>query len=456
VVVTPASVKFNWVDEIKACMPAGERGPNVYVIDGNSRKRANTFTDIQNAWDNLMRLVVIINYDLLLRLSENQLGMLRSLVREQACICDESHYLKNSDAERTKLVKEYLMPREGGASIRLLLSGTPIRNHVIDVYSQVELVRPGTWSSETDFKQRHMVYAPVRLHGGKERMLPQGAKNMPALNRALKQCLVRRKKENVLDLPPKILTYPKIPLEGELRTVYRAMRDYARLELDKLIASEGPVSIFAPQARSGVHAALRCEQIAQGFVGGVPEPLMNRLSKHLIKYAEKIPGRPKELMFPTHPKVTWLMENVKTLLDTGHSAVIYSRFLGPMFWLNHNPYPLAVMLHGGMSAEAKNNVIKAFRETPGSVMLCQVSIAEGFNLTECQDVIFWGRDWSPSVNHQAEDRCHRIGTKGTVNIQVPIVLGTIEEYVHKKLAAKDANAQQALASVTLQELRDAL
>jgi SNF2 family DNA or RNA helicase len=77
-------------------------------------------------------------------------------------------------------------------------------------------------------------------------------------------------------------------------------------------------------------------------------------------------------------------------------------------------------------------------------------------LTASQDVIFYGRDWSPAVNSQAADRCHRIGQTGTVNVQIPIVAGTFETYLHKKLAAKETDAEQALRSVTVGELRQAL
>jgi SNF2 family DNA or RNA helicase len=71
-------------------------------------------------------------------------------------------------------------------------------------------------------------------------------------------------------------------------------------------------------------------------------------------------------------------------------------------------------------------------------------------------VLFYGRDWSPAINAQAEDRCHRIGQKGTVNIQTPIVRGTVEVAIDRKLRAKDADAQQALRSMTVHELMEAL
>ena len=65
-------------------------------------------------------------------------------------------------------------------------------------------------------------------------------------------------------------------------------------------------------------------------------------------------------------------------------------------------------------------------------------------------------DWSPAINSQAADRLHRIGQKGTVNVQVPIVNGTFEKFLHKKLQAKEADAEMALRHITIEELRTAL
>jgi SNF2 family DNA or RNA helicase len=104
-------------------------------------------------------------------------------------------------------------------------------------------------------------------------------------------------------------------------------------------------------------------------------------------------------------------------------------------------------LIGGITAQAKTEQIDGFRDKAFDVMLCQVKIAEGFNLTRSQDVIFYGRDWSPAINAQAEDRCHRMGQTGTVQYQIPVVTNTIERLIHNRLATKDADAQQALRTL---------
>ncbi len=130
-----------------------------------------------------------------------------------------------------------------------------------------------------------------------------------------------------------------------------------------------------------------------------------------------------------------------------------------MFWLAKHFDELGkqcMVLHGGLSSKAKDQTITSFQDGDFDMLLMQVKMAEGFNLPASQDIVFLGRDWSPAINSQAEDRLHRIGQKGTVNVQVPIVRGTFERYLHKKLAAKDADAQQSLKNTTLAELMENL
>lgn len=454
-VLCPASVKFNWRNEIKETL-----GLPAFVIDGTPKRRADIFADLLHASlvTSTKPLCAIINYDLLITLSDAHVRQLASFTHNQVLICDESHYLKSRQAARTKFVMEHLAPAKNGARIRLLLTGTPVRNMVDDLWSQIQIVRPGTWTSYWDFAKRHLEMRSVDF-GGRGRPVEKvvGTKDVNGLNAVVNTLQIRRIKEDVLDLPPKMHTYPELELVGEHKRIYKAMKNLAVLALSELSDDD---TIFAPQARSGILAALRCEQIAQGFCGGVPEPLVEELGKVLGKKAEPIPGRPKEIIFPDSPKIVWILENLDTLFKTGKRPVVFSRFNAPLFWLRkHITEKMArhvKMLHGGATSKDKAEIIESFQNGEYNCLLIQVKMAEGFNLHISQDCIFLGRDWSPAVNHQAEGRLHRIGQKGTVNIQIPIVRGTIETMIHRRLMAKDADAAQALKTVTIKELREAL
>jgi SNF2 family DNA or RNA helicase len=199
---------------------------------------------------------------------------------------------------------------------------------------------------------------------------------------------------------------------------------------------------------------MRLEQLAQGVMGGIPEPVMQRVSGLLTKRGQKIEGRPAEIMLPNHPKIVWILETLKTLLQTGQRPTIFCRFNGPLFWLHQHPDLETIALHGGV--RDKHGAVKDFQDGKADIMLVQVKMAEGFNLTRSQDAIFLGRDWSPAQNRQAEDRLHRIGQRGTVNIQIPILRGTVDMLLHDRLVLKEDSARTVLANLTVGELKELL
>ena len=175
----------------------------------------------------------------------------------------------------------------------------------------------------------------------------------------------------------------------------------------------------------------------------------------LLKYAEKIEGRPGHLIFPQSTKLAWLMETIESIIIQGGQPVIFSRFNTPLFWLV-DKFHDCEMLHGGVPNKRRDEIINDFQDHKVRVLFVQIKLAEGWNATASQDAIFYGRDWSPAVNSQAVDRLHRIGQKGTVNVQIPIVRATFETTLHKKLVAKAADAAVSLADMTIKELRAAL
>ena len=465
-IVCPKTVKRNWLREIDATL----KEVQTFVVDGTPKQRADTFSVMRHRlekstkegddWAFGERAAVIINYDLLHSLPDQHAQILKDWVAKQFLILDESHYVKSKKARRTKFVFEYLAPSKGGATARLCLSGTPVRNTLEDLWSQVQIVRPGIWSSFHQFDKFHLIRSNMEIEvGTKKDGSPQKkiiskvrrSKNTEQLNAVINTLQVRRKKEDVLDLPPKIFTYTEFDLDLQTTKIYRAMKEFALMELADL-GDDTP--IFAPQAKSALEVTLRLEQIAQGFLGGIPERYLEQVTP-LLKNAVKIEGRPGQLIFPKSAKLEWLRETIDSVILQGGRPVVFSRFNTPLFWLV-DQWEDAAMMHGGLSTTQRDDILEKFQRNGISVLFCQVKIAEGWNATASQDCIFYGRDWSPAVNAQAADRLHRIGQTGTVNVQVPIVLKTFETFLHKRLAAKDADAQQALKQITIGELRKAL
>lgn len=453
-VICPVAVKWNWEREIGATLD----GWSTIVVDGTPNKRADqlaehTFRDQSEVVD---RHALILNYDQLTGMGDHALGILSGLVERGAfVILDESHYIKSMDAERTKVVRQHIVAH---AKHLLLLSGTPMRNFASDLYPQVTAVQPGTWTDYKDFLDRH-VQMRIIPRGRYRVSVPARNKRMAELNAVVSTVQVRRTKEVCEQMPEVMRTSPEIVLDATMRQVYAAMKTHARYEIDALIQDHGKDAlIWEPTVRTGATTAMmRCEQVAQGFVGGIPEPLMERLSKVVTARAEKIVGRPGELVFPLAAKVVWLLEAIEAIKAQGGRPVVMSRFNGPMHWLKGKLAHLKVgFLHGGLAPADKDRTIAEFQAGETEVFLCQVRMAEGFNLTASSDLLFFGRDWSPAVNSQAEARLARIGQKGTVNVQVPIVRETVEVYLDKKLNMKQTDAESALATATLGELLNAL
>jgi SNF2 family DNA or RNA helicase len=204
-------------------------------------------------------------------------------------------------------------------------------------------------------------------------------------------------------------------------------------------------------ARSAVEAAMRCEQLAQGFLTGIPDLYYQRVAPLLTNHAEKVDGYPGAFAFPGSPKLQWLQNTLEEL--QGKPLVVFSRFNAPLIWLAKR-YTESGLLIGATSALQRSDLIESFQSGKITRLFCQVKIAEGFSLTAARDVVFLGRDWSAAMNSQAEDRCHRIGQKGTVNIQIPLVINSVERLIDRKLKIKASDAEQAL--VTIRDLMEEL
>jgi SWI/SNF-related matrix-associated actin-dependent regulator 1 of chromatin subfamily A len=439
-VVCPASVKFNWEDEVNITL-GEDPWLRTMVIHGSRPTRAN---QLSRLGPNIC--IAIINYDLLSYLEPTQRTRLQVWIEGGFLILDESHYIKDRNAARSRHARTF-KPKQC-----LLLSGTPVRNTVVDLYNQVEAVAPKTWNSFRDFQRRYCVFRPLTINQGR-RTIQQfaGVQNEKELNAVMHTVQIRRKKEDVLNLPEKTHTFPKLTLDDSTRRIYRAMKDWGLVQLEEL---DPDLNIFNPRAGSAIEVFMRLEQIAQGCIGGIPDPVMSQIATWIGKNGSKIEGRGNEIMLPKSAKVLWLLETIKTLIQTDHRPVIFCRFNATLFWLHQNLEWDSLALHG--QVKDKHGVIKDFQEGKAPILLCQVKMAEGFNLTRSQDCIFLGRDWSPAQNRQAEDRLHRIGQRGTVNIQVPVVRGTIDMVLHDRLQTKEDSARVVLAKLTVGELKELL
>jgi SNF2 family DNA or RNA helicase len=364
VVICPASLKLNWERETRRWLP--HREVSVVTGTGATPKLAE---------------ITILNYDIV-----HAHRARLSLARPKALVLDESHYVKNPRARRTKAVRRLAEGLPDGA-LRLALTGTPVMNHPDELIAQLRVLgRLEEFGSGARFSRRFQgVGAEERIHWHLRRT-----------------CFVRRVKADVLpQLPRKRQVVVPVALENE--------REYRLAEQDVIAwLREQPLDLSELDRR--VAAALRAERLAQ----------LNAL--------KRLAARGK-----LGPALAWiddfLASDEPLVVFAGHREVqdlVLERFPG------------AAHLLGRDSAQAREAAVRAFQEPGGpQLIVCSTRVgAQGITLTRASNVAFLDLEWTPAIHDQAEDRCHRIGQEDAVTAWYLLAAETIDETMIELIAKK--------------------
>ncbi len=363
-VVCPASLKLNWERETRKWLP--ERSVSVITGTGATPKLAD---------------ITILNYDIV-----HAHRARLSLAKPRALVLDESHYVKNPRARRTKAVRRLAEGLPDGA-LRLALTGTPVMNHPDELIAQLRVLgRLDEFGSGARFSRRFQgVGAEERIHWHLRRT-----------------CFVRRLKADVLpQLPRKRQVVVPVALENE--------REYRLAEQDVIAwLREQPLDLSELDRR--VAAALRAERLAQ----------LNAL--------KRLAARGK-----LGPALAWiddfLASDEPLVVFCGHREVqdlVIERF------------PDAAHLLGRDSQPAREAAVRAFQEEGGpQLIVCSTRVgAQGITLTRASNVAFLDLEWTPAIHDQAEDRCHRIGQEDAVTAWYLLAAETIDETMIELIAKK--------------------
>lgn len=351
VIVVPSSVKLNWRAELKRWLPRKQRN-KVYILNGR-KPVALPPTGI-----------FILNYDIV----KYWLSALRK-VRPQVVICDESQYLKNPKAQRTKAIlggnkgAPYLCE---GVDNRLFLSGTPAENRPVELWPILHNLRPDIFHSYWDFAHRYC--AAYQTNWG---LNVSGASNIAELSTKLrKTCMIRRLKTEVMpELPAK--RRATIPFEINNRKEY----EFAEADLIGWMRENGQSVTGALKAE----ALVRIEKLKQIAVRGMLDSALEWVHNFLA-------GGKKLVVFVHH------RETAQMILDE---------------LKQYNP----VAIRGGDTAHQKEAAKQRFQtDASCRVAVCSLRAARlGITLTAASDVAFFELGWTPGEHDQAEDRVHRIG-----------------------------------------------
>jgi SWI/SNF-related matrix-associated actin-dependent regulator of chromatin subfamily A-like protein 1 len=379
-VVCPASVKRNWAREI-AIVAADA---SILVIEGSAPVAPTA------QW-------IIVNYDVLGRHAETL-----ERVPWTALIFDEAHYLKNHTSARSKLARQLTNRAADSAPQPLavqLLTGTPLTSRPRDLFVLLQLVGHPLGRSFLAFARRYCA-AEKGDFGWKT----GGASNIEELTVQLHGVMLRRSKDDVLALPPKLRTW--LPVEVPSGTGSHAIKKVFTLLSGKSDATGQPSSRVLDARKRG------------------------RLLAYIIEARQAL----------AFAKASATLDFVRGAIDQGEKVIVFSCFDVPIQKLAKELGSLAVVVTGKTPGAKRPELVDRFQQDDAVRVFVANIIAGGvgLNLTAATQVVFNDLDWVPTNHWQAEDRAYRIGQTRTVNVTYVVAQGTVDDFVQAVLETKAA------------------
>lgn len=369
------SVKYNWEKEI-----AIHSGEHSVMIDG---KTMDIRVSQLNSWYKGAEYFGIINIEslrnekiqdaLYIGIKDGYIG---------AVIVDEIHKAKNGTSQQGRALRTLKTP------VKIGLSGTPM-NKAEDLWNIL------TWLGveKRSFYAFRNTYCIMGGYGGYRVV---GHKNLESLNAELNTVMLRRRKDEVLDLPPKIYNTEYVELTRKQQKIYTDIKNGIIADLENILTTVNPLS-----------CTLRLRQLTGG------------------------------LFTEDNPK----LERVRDMLDeeiipNGHKAIIFSQWesITDVYLEALKEYK-PIYITGKVSPEERQKEVDRFQNDPS----CKLAIGTigamgtGLTLNKASYVFFVDKAWNSGDNAQAEDRAHRIGTAGTVNIISLVAKGSVDEGVEEYL-----------------------
>ncbi len=375
-VLAPTSVTLNWIDELKRFAPTLRP-----VLYSELSDRGTTVAKLTK------KDVLIVSYGLLVRdvelLASRSFGTL---------VVDEAQALKNPSTQRAKAARALQ------ADFRIALTGTPLENHLGELWSLFSVVFPNLLGSWDQFRERFAL--PIERDRNPDARL--------ALSRVIQPFLLRRTKAEVArELPPRTEIQVPIALSKDEAALYEDARlaAVAHLSTDKKSKD-----LRDEQKRFEVLAALtRLRLLAS-------HPRLYDASSQV-----------------SSSKMQRLLELVEELRDEGHRALVFSQFTSHLDLVRGELTAANVpflYLDGSTPAAERKRLIDRFQGGEADLFLISLKAGgTGINLTGADYVIHLDPWWNPAVEDQATDRAHRIGQKKPVTVYRLIARGTVEERI---------------------------
>ena len=384
-IVLPTSLIFNWKNE------AARFAPGLSVLSLHGPERKSLFGGIAE------HDVVLTTYPLLWRDAEELRKHSYHLL-----ILDEAQTVKNARSQGAEVVRKI------EAKHRLCLTGTPLENHLGELWSQFDFLLPGFLGDSNSFTKYWRT--PIEKLGD--------ARRRDLLARRIRPFILRRKKEEVArELPPKTIIVRTVELEGSQRDLYEAVRAAMDEKVREEIASKG----FNRSQIVILDALLKLRQVCC-------DP---RLVK--VASAQKVKER---------AKLDLLMTMLPEQVEEGRRILLFSQFTSmlALIEVELKAAKLDYVILTGDTVD-RETPVRRFQGCEIPIFLISLKAGGvGLNLTAADTVIHYDPWWNPAVENQATDRAHRLGQDKAVFVYKLIVAGSIEE---KILALQERKAELA-------------
>lgn len=382
-VVVPASLLFNWKEELARFAPSLKA--EIYNLSANRRKL------VEDLGPNK---VLIATYGVV----SSDIEAL-SEIKWTTAVLDEAHNIKNKETKAFKAIVRLQ------ADFRILLTGTPLQNHLTEIWALYEFAVPGLLGSFKSFSERFVL--PIEKDHDKDQQR--------LLKRIVSPFILRRTKNDVLaELPEKTEITVRVTLSDEERAIYEQLRQetstgFATGEIN-------PVQALA--------ALLRLRQAA--------------CSTELVDPKLQIPSSKTEAF----------LSLCDDLMEGHHRALVFSQFTSHLALIRRELDRKGVdylYLDGSMSSSERKKLVEEFENGETPLFLISLKAGgTGLNLTAADYVIHMDPWWNPAIEDQASDRAYRIGQERPVTIYRIIAEGTVEEKILKLHSSKKSLADALL------------
>ena len=396
-VVLPTSLVFNWQHEAARC------APNLSVLSLHGKERKERFADIPG------HDVVLTTYALLWRDAEELARHAYHLL-----ILDEAQNIKNAASKAATVVRQI------GARHRLCLTGTPLENHLGELWSQFDFLLPGFLGDARQFTR--LWRTPIEKQAN--------ALRRDLLRSRVRPFMLRRRKDEVArELPPKSVIVRTVELEDRQRDLYETVRAAMNEKVRREVAARG----FARSQIVILEALLKLRQVC--------------CDPRLVKAtgASRI---------TQSAKLELLMSMLPEMVEEGRRILLFSQFTSMLALIEAELQRAGIdyVMLTGDTHDRRTPVVR-FQAGEAPVFLISLKAGGvGLNLTSADTVIHYDPWWNPAAEDQATDRAHRIGQTRPVFVYKLVAAGSVEE---KILALQERKAELAASILSEDHVGDA-